>query len=56
MLFRRILDEQKRRVAKSKGPNPNKIWIDKGSEFRNGSMKSWLEINDIEIYSTHNKG
>ena len=34
----------------------NKIWVDKGSEFYNISMKSWLEKNDIEIYSTHNEG
>ena len=33
----------------------NKIWVDKGSEFDNRSMKSWLEKNDIEIYSTHNE-
>ena len=35
---------------------PNKIWGDKGSEFYNRSMKSWLEKNDIEMYSTHNEG
>ena len=35
---------------------PNKIWIDKGSEFYNRSMRSWLEKNDIEMYSTHNEG
>ena len=35
---------------------PNKIWIGKGSEFYNRSMKSWLEKNDIEMYSTHNEG
>ena len=34
---------------------PGKIWVDKGSEFYNRSMKSWLEKNDIEIYSTHNE-
>ena len=34
----------------------NKIWIDKGSEFYNRSMKSWLQDNNIEIYSTHNEG
>ena len=34
---------------------PNKIWVDKGSEFYNRSIKSWLEKNDIEMYSTHNK-
>ena len=33
----------------------NKIWVDKGSEFYNRSMKSWLEKNDIKMYSTHNE-
>ena len=31
----------------------NKIWIDKGSEFHNRSMKSWLEKNAMKIYSGH---
>ena len=35
---------------------PNKIWVDKVSEFCNMSVKSWLEKNDIEMYPTHNKG
>ena len=35
---------------------PNKIWIDKGNEFYNRSMKSWLKDDDIETYSTHNEG
>ena len=35
---------------------PNKIWVDKGSEFCDRLMKSWLEKNDMEMYSTHNKG
>ena len=34
---------------------PNKIWVDKGSEFYNKPMKSWLQENDIEMYSTHNE-
>ena len=34
---------------------PNKIWVDKGSEFYNRSMKSWLQDNDIVMYSTHNE-
>ena len=34
----------------------NKIWVDKGSEFYNKSMKSWLEKDNIEMYSTHNEG
>ena len=35
---------------------PNKIWVDKGRESYNRSMKLWLEKNDIEMYSTHNEG
>ena len=35
---------------------PWKIWVDKGSEFYSGSMKSWLDKNDMEIYSAHSKG
>ena len=33
---------------------PNKIWVDKGSKFYDRSMKSWLEKNAIEMYSSHN--
>ena len=46
--FQKILDESNRK--------PNKIWVDKGSEFFNRSIKSWLEKNAIEIYSIHDKG
>ena len=35
---------------------PNKIWVDKGSEFYNNSFKKWLQDNDIVMYSTHNEG
>ena len=47
-VFRNILNESNRK--------PNKIWLDKGSEFYNRSMKSWLEKNATETYSTHNEG
>ena len=43
-------------ILKKSNRKPNKIWVLKGSEFYNRSMKSWLEKNDIEIYSTHNEG
>ena len=33
--FQEILDESNRK--------PNKIWVDKGNEFYNKSIKSWLE-------------
>ena len=43
----RILDDSNRKR--------NKIWVVKGSEFYNRSMKSWLKKNNIEMYSTHNE-
>ena len=54
--FHKILKESNHRGAKSVGRKPNKIWVDKGSEFYNRSMKTWLEKNEIEMYSTHNEG
>ena len=35
---------------------PNKIWVDKGSEFLNNSFKRWLKDNDIEMHLIHNEG
>ena len=46
--FQKILYESNRKS--------NKIWVDKGSEFYNRSMKSWLGKNDIEMYAAHNEG
>ena len=43
-------------IMKESNWKPNKIWVDKGSEFYNSSFKNWLKDNDIEIYSIHNKG
>ena len=54
--FQKTLKEYDRSEAKSKGCRPNKIWVDKGSEFYNNSFKKWLKDNDIEIYSIHNEG
>ena len=34
---------------------PNKIWVDKVSEFYNAYFKKWLRDNDIVMYSTHNE-
>ena len=45
--FQKILNDSKRKL--------NKIWVDKGSEFYKRSIKSWLEKNDLEMYSTHNE-
>ena len=49
--FQKILEESDRK--------PNKIWVDKGSEFYNNSFKKWLkEILKIhiEMCSIHNEG
>ena len=54
--FQKILKESDRSKAKSKGRRPNKIWVDKGSEFYNIFLKKWLKSNDIEMYSIHNEG
>ena len=35
--------------------NQTKIWVEKGSEFYNRLMKSWLEKNHIDMYWTNNK-
>ena len=43
-------------ILKKSNKKPNKIWVLKGVEFYNRSMKSRLEKKDIEIYSTHNEG
>ena len=46
--FQNILDSSKRK--------PNKIWVDQGSEFYNGSFKKLLKENHIEMYSACNEG
>ena len=46
--FQKILDKS--------GCKPNKIWVDKGSEFSNNSFKKWLKDNDIDMYLIHNEG
>ena len=46
--FQKILDESNRKL--------NKIWLDKGNDVCNRSMKLWLQDNNIEMYSIHNGG
>ena len=36
--------------------SPNKIWVDKRSEFYSRPIKSWLQNNGTEMHSTHNEG
>ena len=44
------------KILNQSGRKPNKIWVDKGSEFYNNSFKKWLKDNDIERYSILNEG
>ena len=46
--FQKILNES--------GHKPNKMWVEKGSKFYSWWMISWLQGNDIEMYSTNNEG
>ena len=43
-------------ILKQSNSKPNKIWVDKRSEFYNAYFKKWLRDNDIVMYSTHNEG
>ena len=47
LLLKKILDKS--------GRKPNKIGVDKGSEFYNNSFKKWLKDNDTEMYSIQNE-
>ena len=53
-----ILKQSNRRVEDTSAQHvkPNKIWVDKGSEFYNAYFKKWLRDNNIVMYSTHNEG
>ena len=46
--FQKLLNESNHKA--------NNIWVNKGSEFYNTLMKSWLQDNNIEMYSAHNEG
>ena len=48
MLFKKNIDES--------NCKPKKIWVDKGNEIYNKSIKSFLQKNNILMYSTHNEG
>ena len=43
-------------ILKESNRKPNKIWVDKGSEFYNNSFKNGFNHNYIEMYSTNNEG
>ena len=42
------------KIIKQSNRKPNKIWVDQGREF--DVFEKWLSDNDINMYSTYNKG
>ena len=50
-----LKDKKDKKILDEFNRKPNKTWVDKGNEFYNRSMKSWLEDNNIEMFSTYNK-
>ena len=58
--FQSILEQSNSRQSakgtSAKHVKPNKIWVDKGSEFYNAYFKKCLQDNDIVMYSIHNEG
>ena len=45
-----------KKIVNESGREPNKIWVDQGSEFYNKTLKNWLKDEGIEMYSTYNEG
>ena len=43
--FQKVLDESNRK--------PSEIWLDKGSDFYSGLMKSFLRNNNVKMCSRH---
>ena len=51
-----IITNALQKISRESNCKLNKIWVVKDREFYNRSIKSWLEKNAIEMYSTHNEG
>ena len=52
---RLVITNASQKILHQSDCKPNKIWVDKAGEFYNRSMKSFLQNNNIETYSTHNE-
>ena len=49
-----IIKDFQKNLNESNG-KPNIVWVDKSSKSYKRLMKSWLQDNDIGMYSAHNK-
>ena len=50
-----ITNASEKIIDESNG-KPKKIWVNEVSEFYNRSIKSFLQNNDVEMYSMYNEG
>ena len=50
-----IIVDALQKILKESNRKPNKLWVDKGSEFYNKSFKKWLKDNDIEMHLINNE-
>ena len=49
-----IINAFQKKLCKSERRKTNKIWVDKDNKFYQRLIKSWLQYNNIEIYSINN--
>ena len=56
MAYGDLKDLPRRKVSDESTCKPNIIWLDKGSQFYNRSVKSFFQNNDIEMHSVHSGG
>ena len=56
LLIKKACIKKFQNVVIESNHKPNKICVDKISEFYNRTLNSWLQYNEIEIYSKNNEG
>ena len=55
LLIKKACIKKFQNVVIESNHKPNKICVDKISEFYNRTLNSWLQYNEIEIYSKNNE-
>ena len=50
-----IITNAFQKILKESNRKPSKIWVDRGIELYNSSVKKWLKDNGVEMYSINNE-
>ena len=45
-----------KKIVKTSGRRPKKLWVDQGTEFYNRVFRGWLGENDVAMYKVYNEG